>query len=290
MKIWHALEIELARVAESAVTTQLWNANTNGIEISEDSPEKITMRAYFDEAPDAEKVRAEIVQTLHFCELHESTLLSIKPLTIEDQDWLAEWKKGFEPTTIGEKLLICPSWKREQLGATDRLIVQIDPGMAFGTGTHETTRGCLEMLEKYWHGGTLLDVGTGTGILAMAAIRLFPDSQIIGFDNDPEAIEVAIENAEINQLEDSLQLEVNKLASFQDQKFDVVLANLTADVIIPLAPDFPPVMKTQGTLIVSGILQTQGDEVLEVLASHHFALLESKPDGEWVTFALKFEK
>jgi ribosomal protein L11 methyltransferase len=290
MKTWHALEIELARIAESAVTTQLWNANTNGIEISEDSPEKITMRAYFDEAPDAEKVRAEIIQTLHFCELNENTLHSVKALTIADQDWLAEWKKGFEPTSIGEKLLICPSWKREQVGATDRLIVQIDPGMAFGTGTHETTRGCLEMLEKYWHGGALLDVGTGTGILAMAALRLFPESQVIGFDNDPEAIEVAVENAEINQLEDSLQLEVNKLASFQDQQFDVVLANLTADVIIPLAPDFPPAIKSQGTLIVSGILQTQGDEVLEVLSNHHFALLESKPDGEWVTFVLKFEK
>ncbi len=290
MKTWHALEIELARSAESAVTTQLWNANTTGIEISEDSPEKITMRAYFDALPDAEKLRAEIIQTLHYCELHENTLHSIKPLTIADQDWLAEWKKGFEPTSIGEKILICPSWKRDQVGVTDRLIVQIDPGMAFGTGTHETTRGCLEMLEKYWHGGALLDVGTGTGILAMAAIRLFPESQVIGFDNDPEAIEVAVENAEINQLEDSIQLEVNKLSSFHDQQFDVVLANLTADVIIPLAPDFPPAMKAQGTLIVSGILQTQGDEVLEVLARHHFAWLESKPDGEWVTFALKFEK
>jgi ribosomal protein L11 methyltransferase len=287
MKVWHAVEIQIARVAESPVTAQLWSANTTGLEISEDTAEAITLRAYFEAAPDIEKLQANIHRALRLSDVPEAALRSLQSLTIADQDWLAEWKKGYEPVTIGEKLLITPSWKRAQVAATTRAIVQIDPGMAFGTGTHETTRGCLELLEKYWHGGALLDVGTGTGILAIAAIKLFPDARVIGFDVDPEAIEVARENAEINGVADELEFEVNKLASFQGQSFDVVLANLTADVIVPLAADFPPVMKPTGTLIVSGILREQGDDVCAALGAQGVEVVEAKPDGEWVTFALK---
>lgn len=289
MKVWHAIEIQIARVAETPVTAQLWSANTTGLEISEDTPEAITIRAYFESAPDLEKLTANIHRGLRLCDLPEGALRSITSLTIADQDWLAEWKKGYEPITIGEKLLITPSWKRSNVEPANRVIVQIDPGMAFGTGTHETTRGCLELLEKYWYGGSLLDVGTGTGILAIAAVKLFPGSQVIGFDVDPEAIDVAIENAEINDVADAVEFEVNKLTFFHGQTFDLVLANLTADVIIPLAGDFPHVMNSTATLIVSGILREQGDEVCAVLNSHGFTLIEAKPDGEWVTFAFRFK-
>ncbi|HYE72818.1 MAG TPA: 50S ribosomal protein L11 methyltransferase, partial [Blastocatellia bacterium] len=135
--------------------------------------------------------------------------------------------------------------------------------------------------------GSLLDVGTGTGILAIAAIKLAPGSRVAGFDVDPEAIEVANENAEINHVAEEIELEVNHLASFHGQEFDIVLANLTADVIIPLAAEFTQVIKPNGTLIVSGILREQGDEVKETLSAHGFDVIEEKPDGEWVTFALR---
>ncbi|HEX4948566.1 MAG TPA: 50S ribosomal protein L11 methyltransferase [Blastocatellia bacterium] len=289
MKVWHALEIEIARVAESAVTAQLWSANTTGLEISEDTPEAITLRAYFEAAPDIKKLQANIQRALRLSDLPEAALRSMQALTIADQDWLAEWKKGYEPIAIGEKLLITPSWKRDQIAAGARAVVQIDPGMAFGTGTHETTRGCLELLEKYWYGGSLLDVGTGTGILAIAAVKLAPGAHVIGFDIDPEAIDVALENAEINGVADSISFEVNKLASFHGQAFDVVLANLTADVIVPLAADFPLVIKAIGTLIVSGILREQGDDVRAALGAQGFQVIEAKPDGEWVTFAMKLQ-
>lgn len=289
MKVWHAVEVQMARVAETPVTTQLWSANTTGLEISEDSPEAITMRAYFDAAPDLEQLKASILRGLRLCDLPETSLRSIQSITVADQDWLAEWKKGYEPVLIGEKLLITPSWKREQLHSGERAVVQIDPGMAFGTGTHETTRGCLELLEKYWHGGSLLDVGTGTGILAIAAVKLAPGARVIGFDVDPEAIDVALENAEINAVMQELEFEVNRLTSFHGQAFDLVLANLTADVIIPLAPDFPLVLSPTGTLIVSGILREQGDDVCATLGAQGFEVIEAKPDGEWVTFALKFK-
>ena len=282
-KIWHAVEIEIARVAETAATTQLWASGTIGIEFSEEANDFITLRAYFEAAPDIDNLRAQIVGGLKLIGLPEISLAGIKRLTVADQDWLAEWKKGYEPSEIGSRLLIAPSWKAGD--NTGRLLVQIDPGMAFGTGTHETTRGCLELLEKYWRGGSLLDIGTGTGILAIAASKLAPGSRVIGFDVDPEAIAVALENAEINHVAGEIELEVNKLSSYHGQAFDLVLANLTADVIIPLAQDLQQV--TQGILIVSGILREQGDDVIAALGAERFQVIEQKPDGEWITYALR---
>jgi ribosomal protein L11 methyltransferase len=295
-KIWHAIEITIARVGETAATTQLWAFNTTGIEVSEDPahPDLITLRAYFDAAPDLGKLRRQVVRGLKLMDLPDFALRKIEALSIADQDWLAEWKKGWEPILVGQRLMVCPSWKRGEAGATDRLVIEIDPGMAFGTGTHETTRGCLEMLEKYWpprpEAGALLDVGTGTGILAIAAGKLCPGARVVGFDVDPEAIEVARENAAINGVGDDLEIEVNKLAWYHGQDFDLVLANLTADVIIPLSDEFPLVMKPAGVLIVSGILREQGDDVRAALGVQGFAPLESKPDGEWVTMALRRTK
>jgi ribosomal protein L11 methyltransferase len=290
-KVWHALEVEIARVAESAATAQLWAFGTTGLEISEAPSDFITLRAYFDAPPDVDRIQSQIIHGLGMMDLPPAALRSVKSLTVADQDWLAEWKKGYEPIEIGQKLLIAPSWKREEVKDTTRIVIEIDPGMAFGTGTHETTRGCLELLEKYWLPGTgdqsLLDVGTGTGILAIAAIKLVPGSHVVGFDVDPEAVEVALENAAINGVADEIELEVNKLSSYQGQGFDVVLANLTADVIIPLAGDFPQVMKTGGVLIVSGVLREQGAEVIAALSNARFETIEQVPDGEWITFAFR---
>jgi ribosomal protein L11 methyltransferase len=288
MKLWYAVEVEIARVAETAATTQLWAFGTTGIEVSEDSSDFITLRAYFDVAPDFEKLRERITHTINLIGLPEIALRNIKSLSVADRDWLAEWKKGYEPVRIGQRLLIAPSWKIDRVKNTDRVVIQIDPGMAFGTGTHETTRGCLEMLEKFWHGGSLLDVGTGTGILAIAAIKLHPGSRVVGFDVDPEAIDVARENAAINDVAEAIELEVNKLSFYQGQEFDVLLANLTADVIEKLANDFPLVAKPQGVLIVSGILREQEAETQSALLNRKFSLIESKPDGEWITMALRF--
>jgi ribosomal protein L11 methyltransferase len=180
MKIWYAVEVELARVAETAATTQLWAMNTTGLEVSEDAADFVTLRAYFDAAPDVEQLRQNILNNLKLIDLPEFALRRVEASTIADQDWMSEWKKGWEPLPIGQRLVIAPSWKLDQVSqltdAAHRVIIQIDPGMAFGTGTHETTRGCLELLEHYWppksDSASLLDVGTGTGILAIAAFKL----------------------------------------------------------------------------------------------------------------------
>ncbi|NDD64279.1 MAG: 50S ribosomal protein L11 methyltransferase [Acidobacteria bacterium] len=283
MKVWYSIEVEISRAAESAATTRLWAHQTTGFEVSEDParPDEVVLRAYFGAPPDADALRQGIIDELAHQGIPATALRRIESLTIADQDWLAEWKKGYEPVEIGQRLLICPSWKREKGAQTNRLVVEIDPGMAFGTGTHETTRGCLEMIEKYWKGGALLDVGTGTGILAMAAARLHPESRIVGFDNDPEAIEVAIENAENNGLAETIDLEVNRLQAYAGGEFDLVVANLTADVIIPLAPDFSPVLPPHGILILSGILREQEEQVRQAFTG--LTWLDTKPENEWVT-------
>ncbi len=287
MRVWHALELEIARVAEATINAHLWTAGTTGIEISEDTPEVMTLRSWFEAKPNETGIREQIERALDAAGLPSCALRSLKSLEIADQDWLAEWKKGYEPVEIGERLLIAPSWKRDQVRQSSRIVVEIDPGMAFGTGTHETTRGCLELLERYWRGGSLLDVGTGTGILSISAAKLAPDSRVVGFDVDPEAVAVAEENAAINGVEDQIVLEVNRLSAFHGQQFDLVLANLTADVLVPLADDFAMVVRPAGLLIASGILLEQRGDVVEALVMTGFEVVEAKPDGEWITLALR---
>jgi len=287
MKTWHSLELEISRSAEQVVSGQLWLAGTTGIEISEDSTDSITFRAYFDSPQDVTSLREHILNALTLAGISKTALRSIAQLAIADQDWLAEWKKGYGPTPVGNRLLITPSWKREEVEEADRVVVQIDPGMAFGTGTHETTRGCLEMLDRFWRGGSLLDAGTGTGILAIAAIRLAPGSHVIGFDIDPDAISVADENAAINGVSDELTLEVNNLAAYDGEEYDMVMANMTADVLIPLSMTFARVSKPGGLLIAAGILLEQENDVVSEFTNSGFSLKERKPDGEWVTLCLE---
>jgi ribosomal protein L11 methyltransferase len=287
MKIWYAIEAEIIREAEGVVAAQLWAAGTTGIEISDERPDVIILRAYFGNPPDQDRTRAQIFLALRLASLPETALFRLENLAIPEQDWLSEWKKGYQPVAIGKRLLITPSWKRDHGTEADRVVVQIDPGMAFGTGTHETTRGCLEMLERYWSGGAMLDAGTGTGILAIAAAKLHPQSRIVAFDVDPEAVEVAVDNARINDVGEEVEISVDRISSFAGLDFDLVIANLTADVIIPLADDLTKTLKAGGVLIVSGILAEQGADVTLALESHGLKPIETLPDGEWITQVLR---
>jgi ribosomal protein L11 methyltransferase len=172
-------------------------AGALGTEINQSIPDLQTATAYFESLPDRELVRAELADALKIYALPASSVREMNLREFADQDWLGEWKKSWTPVAAGKQFLIAPPWS-EISDANDRIVIRIEPGMAFGTGTHETTRLCLSALEKYFDGGSLLDVGTGTGILAIAAAKLFPDARIEACDTDAEAVAIAVENARLN--------------------------------------------------------------------------------------------
>src|SRR5262249_9783200 len=165
--------------------------------------------------------------------------------------------------------------------AKGRAVVHIDPGMAFGTGTHETTRLCLEAVEKYWNGKTMLDVGTGTGILAIAAALLEPESRVTAIDIDPLAVEVATENIGINQVAKVIDVSEGTPDKFAGSDFDVVIANLTAEVIIELMQELTACLRLAGVMILSGILTTLRYDVEQHAIKAGLQIIERGESGEW---------
>ena len=191
---------------------------------------------------------------------------------VDEEDWANNWKKYYKPISIGEKLIVCPAWENCADDGT-RAILRIDPGMAFGTGTHHTTRMCLELLEKNMRGGELIaDIGCGSGILSTAAL-LMGASEAVALDIDPVATKVAVETAEQNGIDlmkytvytgDILTDKQIRTAVMRRQ-YDIVLANIVANVIIALAPMVPYLMHKGSKFIASGIIDDRLDEVIDAL-------------------------
>lgn len=285
---WFALEITIARDAEDAISSMLWEYGTLGIVTAQETTDTVTLQAYFDTKPDLNEWREWLIETLVQFEFTQDSLHDLTLKEVPNEDWLKKWKESYLPFNVGEKIYITPSWTRDQDPPTDRVIIQIDPGMAFGTGTHETTRLCMEAIERYWQGGRLLDVGTGTSILAMTAIKLVPESEVVACDNDPEAIIVAQENIEINRLEGKIQLAVGSARDYRGGNFHMVVANLTADVITPIMGDLVACLAKDGKLVLSGILAIQELHVTTALNFHAQRVVEIVPAGEWIAIISEF--
>lgn len=276
---WRLLELEVAREAEEFAGVLLFELGTTGIVTLEERDETVRLGAYFDGGTDVAKITDAI--EAEFARVGRSSdLSSVSFSSVPDQDWMQKWKEGFEPIEIGSRLIVAPSWKLPSAGG-GRIVVQIDPGMAFGTGTHETTRMCLEAIETHWHGGSLLDVGTGTGILAIAAALLEPSSRITAIDVDPQAVEVARENADINNASDSVEVAEGGPRGFVGRAFDLVVANLTAEVIIGLMDDLAGCVSETGTLILSGILAELETDVETAARLAGLNIVERLQLGEW---------
>jgi ribosomal protein L11 methyltransferase len=277
---WYALDLVIEPMAHEAVEYALMEAGALGTELYESGAE---VSGYFDATPDRERVRAELAEALRIYQYPTSSVREMNLREVHDQDWLGEWKKSWQPVAVGRRFLIAPPWA-QIADAEERIVIRIEPGMAFGTGTHETTRLCLAALEKYFGGGSLLDVGTGTGILAIAAAKLFPDARIEACDTDPLAIEIARENARLNDVADQIEFSVGTVAE-ATASVDIVCANLTADVITSLLPAL--LGATCGHLILSGILEIQLDQVVSALHQHG---IDSAPeiiqDDEWLAIVV----
>ncbi len=232
--------------------------------------------------PVREQVRAGLFEALRIYELPSSSVREMQVREVAARDWLAEWKQNWQPVAVGTRFCIAPPWS-EVAAEADRIVIRIEPGMAFGTGTHETTRLCLAAIERHFRGDSFLDVGTGTGILAIAAAKLAPHARIDACDTDHEAIEIARENARLNGVADQIDFYVGSIDE-TTASADLVCANLTADVIVPLLPAL--VGATCGRLILSGILETQADAVRTALRALGIDDCELMADGEWVALTI----
>lgn len=210
---------------------------------------------------------------------------SIELLDCAEEDWRNNWKKYFNPIPVGEKLLIRPSW-RDDYDAGNRKVLNIDPGLAFGTGGHETTRLCLEMCEKYLkEGDSVLDVGCGSGILGIATLLLGAESAV-GVDIDETAVRTAVENAQINGVGDKFTAICGSFTEKVEGKYDIVLANIVADAIMFLSEGVQDFMKDDAVYVMSGIIDTRADEVKQSV-SRYFDIIEEHLQGGWACFAAK---
>ena len=274
MSTWYALDVDVEQEACEAVEYALMEAGALGTETNDR-----VITGYFAETPNRERIRNELFDALRIYNLPSSSVRDMNVREVAQRDWLEEWKQNWQPVEVG-RFLIAPPWS--DLGNThDRLVIRIEPGMAFGTGTHETTRLCLQAIEKHFLGGSFLDVGTGTGILAIAAAKLFPEARIQAFDTDEEAIDIARDNAKAN----NVQIEFH--AGSVDEataSADLVCANLTADVIVEMIQTL--VSLTCGKLVLSGILETQIDMVQAALHDCGISDFEVGQDGEWITLII----
>ena len=207
----------------------------------------------------------------------------IETTTIKDSDWENSWKDYFDILNIGEKFVIVPTW-REYENTDNKYIINIDPGMAFGTGGHETTSLCIKNLEKYVKPhDNVIDVGCGSGILSIAASYL-TDGSLKAVDLDKLAVDVSRENFALNNLENRIEVEEASLLTKETKKYDVIVANILAHIIELMLEDAYKLLEDGGYFITSGIIKDKKDELLEKMLKHGFKLVEETSDNEWYSF------
>ncbi|EFK93678.1 MAG: 50S ribosomal protein L11 methyltransferase [Finegoldia magna] len=204
---------------------------------------------------------------------------------IEDMDWANEWKKYYEPFYIGN-ILIKPSWI--DIDESDHKVVEINPGMAFGTGLHETTNLCIEQLQELnLIDKIVLDIGCGSGILSVVSSKLGA-KEVFATDIDPLAIEATLENANLNKIS-NINAVKGSLLDNVDKKYDVVVANILLNVLDILIPDLPKALKKDGVFICSGLINSQKDNIVNTLEKNNLEIVEVSEKGEWISIISRFK-
>ena len=217
--------------------------------------------------------------------------------SLAEEDWATGWQKYYKPLTIGERLYIVPQWMRSEPVPDGRVALYLNPGLTFGTGNHATTQLCMEGLEQAVQpGDKVLDLGCGSGILAIAALRLGA-SHALGVDIDPKAVDVAYENAEMNDIgKDRLKVVAGNVLSdrafansLEQNAYRVVLANIVADVIIPLSEQVSRYLTPDGWFLCSGVIDTRADEVQAALEKNGLVITARRERNGWVSFTAKLK-
>jgi ribosomal protein L11 methyltransferase len=266
--------------------TRLIRDPSDELAVHEDPTAPYVITAHIAESPDA-AARVEATERALW-HLQAFGLRPVGPLrvrTVDDADWTDAWKQHYVAQRIG-RLVIVPPWAEEP-SADDEVAITLDPGMAFGTGLHPTTRGCLALLQAVDPvPARVLDVGCGSGILALAALRLGAE-QATGIDTDPLAIEATRANAERNGLGDRIEAGVGTLPPIARDRYELILANLVAAVLVEIADRLAAHLAPGGTLLASGIIEPRAAEVEDAMRTAGLRIVERREDGEWVSLRLE---
>ncbi len=251
-------------------------------ELVEKDRTKAIIHMYIAESDNAAEAAAFISERMRACGID----FTVECETVDDADWNENWKKYFKAFEVGERLAVCPSWEVYE-NRENRTVLKLDPGAAFGTGSHATTSLCLEILEGLVNADTtVLDIGTGSGILAIAA-RLLGAKSAVGVDIDAQSVKTAKENAKINGVSDGTELIVGDLAEKVSGKYDVICANIVADVVIRLFDNVGDFMTGQTALIVSGIIDLRAADLERAAVEKGFRIVEKRTREEWNAYILK---
>lgn len=309
---WNKFRIKTTTEAEDIVCSSLMDLGIQGVEVEDKIPltqrEKEQMFVdilpeidvddglayisfYLEEDEDKEKMLQEVREELKEIGTYVNVgSMEIEESQTEDVDWVNNWKQYFHQFTIDDVLII-PSWEDVQPEDKDKMIIHIDPGTAFGTGMHETTQLCIRQIKKYVTEDTeILDVGCGSGILGMLALK-FGAKHSTGTDLDPCAIDATHENMDVNGISrDQYRVMIGNIIDdkeVQDQvgydRYDIVAANILADVLVPLTPVILNHLKTGGIYITSGIIEEKEETVVEAVKATGLEVLEVNHQGEWVS-------
>jgi len=243
---------------------------------------------YLPENEQGRAQRAEVEQTLARLKKLDTSgqwgRLEFALTRTEQESWQDSWKQFWKPTEVGKKLVVCTSWE-EYKPKPGQTVICLDPGMAFGTGTHDSTRLCMELAEQVVTGGErVLDLGCGSGILAITALMLGAD-HALGIDVDQVAVSSAGENAALNEVSARAFFRKGNLTDGVDGCYDIIFANIVADVILRLVPDIPRILAPGGVFIASGIIQERAQEVEEALNATWLRVKTKRESGGWVALA-----
>jgi len=286
---WLGVEFEAAADQEDLAGWLMMHCGANGCEISPAGQDRIRLHASFEEAALSDEHLQRLKSSLEEYGL-ASCLISLRVTAIPEEDWLARWKEGFEPFPVGDKLLICPPWFRDRL-STDlvghRQVVMIEPGMAFGTGLHATTQFCLRALEQQRIRPNVLDVGTGSGILAIAAALLSPTCSVVALDTDPTSMRLARENVGLNGVGRQVRLAEGSTEIVAGCQFDTILSNLTCEDILALLPEYMDLASEGALIICAGILREKLPMLERALSKYPLDLVQQELGDMWAGLVLR---
>ncbi|MEJ6951131.1 50S ribosomal protein L11 methyltransferase [Natronospora cellulosivora (SeqCode)] len=285
---WKEVVLKVNQEAVEAIANILNELGAGGVVIDTEGNKEILKAYYYNDA-DFPLLMDKLKNKVN--KLYEYDLLKEASFTINEtrhEDWANNWHDYFKAIKIGEKFIISPSWEKNV--ESDRMLIEIDPGMAFGVGSHETTQMCIQFLEEYIQDSkydirNMLDIGTGTGILAIAAAYLGLN-EILGIDIDPAAVNAAKENIKINAVENKIIIKKGDLSQDITGVYSIITANLLPNLIIELLPSIPALMDNNSILILSGIIREKKDIILEKMKSLNLTAIDEKVMNDWLSLVV----